>query len=321
MYRVVNPPAWNVFVPLYIFFKGLSVGAFVISVLSTVFGVKSLKPLAWPAAAASVVSLALVPVMLLADLGQPGRIWHLYVPAYFNPSSPLAWGSWLLVIYPILLLWYTYLTYQARSSLMAPADRVDLAASEAAAARESGMPAGGDALRVAGMAVLPVAVAADSYTGFLLGVVKGNALWNSALLPAYLLASAVLSGAALIAVLYVVGFGCGRLGPGSPVLSTLGRIMLGAIAVELFFAISQWIVLGMASTQGRLALKLLFADPLYLWGEVIAGLIVPLVILISPKARENATGITAAAILAIIGSFLMRYTLIFVGLQAARLIG
>lgn len=319
IYTVVNPTSWNAFIPLYIFLKGLSVGAFIVSALYTVFGFKSFRSLAWPSAVASVVFLALVPIMLFADLGQPGRFWHLLVPWYFNFTSPMSWGSWLLVLYPIVLLRYTYLLYKARPALPAPASA---AAKEMAATLAHGPAASENTIKLTGLVVLPVAVATDVYTGFLLGVIKANALWNSALLPINFLVSAILSGAAAVVLMYLLGLARAKQDKlDSNLLGLLGQMMLVLIAVEIFFVISQWLVLGMGGQQAGLVLKLLLSDPLYILGEVVAGLVIPLLILLSSRARSNTTWLTVGSLLVLAGSFLMRYTLIFKGLEASRLVG
>lgn len=318
IYTVVNENSWNLFVPLYIFFKGLSVGVFIISALYTVFGMKALRPLAFPSAAASVIFLALVPVFLLLDLGQPGRFWHLLVPWYFNPTSAIAWGAWLLLAYPVALLWYVYKLYKARAILSTPSAPE---AFEVAATAEAGFGGHDVGLRKAGLVTLPLAVAADAYTGFLLGVVKADVLWNSALLPGYFLASAIVSGAAVAVLIYVFGPGKGAEKPGDGILNSLSKLMAGVLFIELFFALSQWLILSMAGQQGSLALKLLFGDPLYILGEIIAGMILPLLILLIPRFQSNRAWITASSILVLLGGFLMRYTLIFTGLLASRLVG
>lgn len=331
VYTVVNKTSWELFIPLYIFFKGLSVGAFIISALYTVLGVKALKPLALPSAIASAIFLALVPVLLLLDLGQPGRFWYLLV--YFNPTSAISWGTWFLLAYPIALLWYVSKVYKAKAILSAPTSP---AAVEAAAIADSGSATGdrgfggADAgLKLAGLLTLPLAVAADVYTGFLLGVVKGVDLWNGALLPGLFLASAVVSGAAIAALIYAFGFAkgtgkeAGNAGgtPGGGLLNTLSALMLGLLFIEGFFVVSQWLVLGMAGRQGSLGLKLLFGDPLYIWGEIVAGLVIPLAILLVPRLRTDRAWVAASSILVLLGGFLMRYTLIFTGLLASRLVG
>ncbi|MCL5046076.1 MAG: polysulfide reductase NrfD [Actinobacteria bacterium] len=318
IYTVVNENSWNVFIPLYIFFKGLSVGVFIISALYTVFGMKALRPLAFPSAVASVIFLTLVPVLLVLDLGQPGRFWHLLVPWYFNPTSAISWGAWLLLAYPVALLRYTYKLYQAKAILSTPSSPEPF---EAAATAEPGLGGVDAGLKRVGLITLPLAVAADVYTGFLLGVVKANVLWNSALLPGYFLASAIVSGAAVATLISVFGPGKGAEKPGDGILTTLRTMMAGVLFIELFFVLSQWLVLSMAGQQGSLALKLLFGDPLYILGEIIAGMLLPLAILLIPRFQNNRTWIAASAILVLLGGFLMRYTLIFTGLLASRLVG
>ncbi len=75
------------------------------------FGIKRFKPMALPAAIISFVLLLLAPACLILDLHQPLRFWHTLVPEYFNKTSALSYGSWLLSAYPIANLVYIYFIF------------------------------------------------------------------------------------------------------------------------------------------------------------------------------------------------------------------
>ncbi|MGB9616712.1 MAG: NrfD/PsrC family molybdoenzyme membrane anchor subunit, partial [Desulfomonilaceae bacterium] len=84
LYNVPHETPWKVYIPLYFYFTGLSAGSFILSTLSTVFGIKRFKPMALPAAIISFILLLLAPACLILDLHQPTRFWHTLVPEYFN---------------------------------------------------------------------------------------------------------------------------------------------------------------------------------------------------------------------------------------------
>ena len=303
VYVVVNASPWNYFVPLYIFFKGLSVGALCISALYTVFRSERFKTLAFPAAITSLLAFIPVPFLLLADLHQPLRFWHLLVN--FNPMSVISWGTWLIILYPLCLLWYI-----ARLALSQGISIPILkGVQESASASQSTSVFG---FRGLSILTLSLALLADLYTAFLLGVVKGNVLWNSALLPGYFLTSAVVTGAALVLMVYL------NKKPEEKTLRTLVRIIQGALAIEIFFVISQWITLGATSLQGQKALELLWKDPVYLIGDILLGILVPLVLLNKPSLNKKPV-LIIGALLVILGGLLLRFSIVGVGIQAAGL--
>lgn len=303
VYVVVNASPWNYLVPLYIFFKGLSVGALCISALYTVFRSERFKTLAFPAAITSLLAFIPVPFLLLADLHQPLRFWHLLVN--FNPTSVISWGTWLIILYPLCLLWYIARLGLSQGISIPVFKGVQESASTSQSTSELG-------LRGLSILTLSLALLADLYTAFLLGVVKGKVLWNSALLPGYFLTSAVVTGAALVLIVYL------NKKPEEKTVRTLVRIIQGALALEIFFAISQWITLGASSLQGQKALELLWKDPMYLIGDIFVGILLPLFLLNKPSLNKKPV-LMISALLVILGGLLLRFSIVGVGIQAAAL--
>lgn len=303
IYVVVNSNPWHALVPLYIFFKGLSVGALCISTLYTVFKLERFKGLAFPATITSLLAFIPVPILLLADLHQPLRFWHLLVN--FNPTSVISWGTWLIILYPLCLLLYIARLGMSQG-ISIPVPKL---VQESASTSQSGSGLG---LRGLSILTLSLALLADLYTAFLLGVVKGKVLWNSALLPGYFLTSAVVTGAALVLIVYL------NKKPEEKTVRTLVRIIQGALALEIFFAISQWITLGATSLQGEKALELLWKDPVYLIGDIFLGILLPLVLLNKPSLSKKPV-LIISALLVILGGLLLRFSIVGVGIQAAAL--
>ncbi len=304
IYVVVNANPWNYLVPFYIFFKGLSVGALCISALYTVFRSERFKTLAFPAAITSLLTFIPAPFLLLVDLHQPLRFWHLLVN--FNPTSVISWGTWLIILYPLCLLWYIARLGMSQG-IYIPVVPKGFQKSASTSQSTSGL-----GLRGLSILTLSLGLLADLYTAFLLGVVKGKVLWNSALLPGYFLTSAVVTGAALVLIVYL------NKKPEEKTVRTLVRIIQGALALEIFFAISQWITLGATSLQGQKALELLWKDPMYLIGDIFLGILVPLVLLNKPSLNKKPV-LTISALLVILGGLLLRFSIVGVGIQAAAL--
>ncbi len=257
LYNVPHEVPWKIYIPLYFYFTGLSAGSFILSTLSTVFGIKIFKPMALPAAIISFVLLLLAPACLILDLHQPLRFWHTLVPEYFNKTSALSYGSWLLTAYPIANLVYIYFIFVKND--------------------------------------------------------RARAWWHSALMPGYFLTSALLSGIALLVVVALVMDRYLKNKLDGELFTSLRLMMVGILLVDLFWSGSFWLTLLVSTADGYASIMLAFHEKLYIWGEYVAGMFVPLAILVMPWTRQNRAWLCIASLLIIGGVFLMRYSVVFIG--------
>lgn len=287
LYNVPHEIPWKIYIPLYFYFTGLSAGSFILSTLSTVFNIKRFKPMALPAAVISFLLLLLAPACLIVDLQQPLRFWHTLVPEYFNRTSALSYGSWLLTLYPIANLVYIYFIFVKN-------DKVT---------------------KILGTITVPLAIFVHAYTGFAFALVRARAWWHSALMPGFFLTSALLSGIALLAVVALIldRYKKEKLDP--DLFISLRQMMIGILLVDLFWNASFWLTLLVSNADGYASIMYAFHEKLYVWGEIIFGMLIPLAILLSPLTKRNRAWLYVASLLIIGGVFLMRYSLVFIGFE------
>lgn len=285
LYNVPHEIPWQVYIPLYFYFTGLSAGSFILSTLSTVFGIKRFKPMALPAAIISLLLLLLAPACLILDLHQPLRFWHTLVPEYFNRTSALSFGSWLLTAYPVANLIYIYYIYVKN-------DRVT---------------------RVLGTITVPLAIFVHAYTGFAFALVRARAWWHSALMPGYFLTSALLSGIALLLVVALVmdRYREEKLDP--DLFKTLRLMMVGILLTDLFWNGCFWLTLMVSTADGIASIWFALHEKLYVYGEIVCGMLVPLAILVLPWTSRHRAWLCVASLLIIGGVFLMRYSVVYIG--------
>jgi len=88
---VVKPPVWKPEVPFYLFTGGLAGASAGLAFGASLTGDRELERRAW---AVSLVAVAASPVLLIADLGKPGRFYNML--RVFKVTSPMNVGSWLL---------------------------------------------------------------------------------------------------------------------------------------------------------------------------------------------------------------------------------
>ena len=102
------PLGWPIAV--YFFLTGSLAGLYITSVIATLMKKEEWQPIAKFGAVGAVVLLMTAPVLLIIDLNQPLRFWHLFV--YMNPTSPLTWGSYFPAPDAVVCLVYTYYVLQ-----------------------------------------------------------------------------------------------------------------------------------------------------------------------------------------------------------------
>jgi Ni/Fe-hydrogenase subunit HybB-like protein len=208
---------WSIQIVMYPFMTGLVAGAFVLSSLYHVFGVKQLKEIA---RFALVFSLALLPVAmmpLMLHLQQPQRGIYVMMTPHFT-SAIAAFGI-VFTTYAMIVLseiWFVYRQFIVLTVLELRAKQRRSGIESAQLALYSLLAMGAmdlspEALHKDERAVgilagigIPVACFLHGYAGFIFGSVKANALWMTPLMPVIFICSAVVSGVALCIVTYIV---------------------------------------------------------------------------------------------------------------------
>ena len=207
---------WTIQIVMYPLMTGLVAGAFVLSSLYHVFGVKQLKEIA---RFSLVFSFALLPcamLPLMLHLQQPTRGIEIMLTPHFT-SAIAAFGI-VFTTYSMIVgseLWFVYRRYfvETVQYLRNKAGRtfgesfrcifytiLTLGAwdiSHEAVEKDE------RAVKVLAGIGIPVACFLHGYAGFIFGSVKANALWMTPLMPVIFICSAVVSGVALCIVTYI----------------------------------------------------------------------------------------------------------------------
>ena len=80
---------------------------------------------------------------------------------------------------------------------------------------------------------IPGACLLTGYAGFIFGGVKGNPWWSTPLMPIIFVLSAMVAGAAVLAVLYVVATVIRRVPIDYACLRTLLKVLLGFLVIDV----------------------------------------------------------------------------------------
>lgn len=303
---------WHYEVPMYLFLGGLVAGIMVLTGLWMLRSPerersRALSLLPW----AAPVLLSLGMLFLWLDLENRFNVLRFYFT--IQPSSPMSWGSWiLLAIYPAsILLALRMLPTELRSCPVTVLAR-RLGAMGVVQRTEQGfarLTAWVDAhTREIALANVVLGVGLGIYTGILLGSLGARPLWSSAILGPLFLVSGLSTGAAFM-MLYAIR---------DDERVTLGRADMGLIVVELVL-IGLWLTgLATGGAAGREAAHVILGGPYTaaFWTLVVSlGLLAPLLAEWLELKHGQVPG-RMAAVLVLVGGFALRWILVYAGQHA-----
>lgn len=207
---------WSIQIVMYPFMTGLVAGAFVLSSLYHVFGVKQLKEIARFSLVFSLALLPCAPLPLLLHLQQPLRNHNVLMTPHF--SSAIAAFGIVFMTYGMIVaseLWFVYRGHFVARALAlretgtGTADRLacllfSLLTLGAWDVSEEALHSDEKAVKFLAAAGIPVACFLHGYAGFIFGSVKANALWMTPLMPVIFICSAIVSGIALCILSFIV---------------------------------------------------------------------------------------------------------------------
>ncbi len=239
------------------------------------------------------VLLSLGMLALFLDLEHKSNVWRLYVT--FQPSSPMSWGAWiLLLVYPVLMLsWMTRPPALLRDA-SPPVDH----ASRWLRARPR-------AVSLIGATSIALGAALGVYTGVLLSALGARPLWNSGALGILFLASGVSTAAAFA---HLVTRSLDERALTVRIDNIVLASELGVLALFLFGLLS-----GSAPQIDAARLLLGGAYTAPFWVFVIGlGLVVPLVIQ-TLAARHIVPHTPIAPLLVMAGGLALRFVFVYAG--------
>lgn len=327
---------WGLWVAAYVYFVGLSAGAFLISALIFVFGMKSLEPIGKLALFTALLALVAALLTIWLDLGHMERFYYVFLRG--NPGSMMAWMVWLYTAYFFLLIaefWVAIrgdLVEQAAATglrgrvanlllgrfgrvlspqpVTVPADPYDRSRDRAV-------------LRVLGSLGVPLAIAFHGGVGALFGVVGARGYWNAPLYPLLFIVGALVSGGGLLT--FIVAFLWPDRGSEQhkEMVGVLGKMTLAMLVVYLIMVWAEFSITLYADIPSE-------AEPLYqilggpypwvFWVfQVGIGAVIPIVIMTTRQRSASWVGLAAG--LVAIGFFATRLNVVIPGLIEPQLAG
>ncbi len=200
---------WSILIVLYPYITGLVAGAFILASLERIFKIRILKP-TYGIALLTAFSFMLVATMpLVSHLGKPLRAYEIMITPH-SSSAMAIFGFvylWYLMVVLFLEIWFDYrrdMVIWANEStgikrfLYKALSLWTTDISPKAVALDDKI---GYIVTVIGV---PSAFLLHGYVGFIFGSIKANPWWSTVLMPVIFLFSAMVSGIALVMLVYIV---------------------------------------------------------------------------------------------------------------------
>jgi Ni/Fe-hydrogenase subunit HybB-like protein len=197
---------WSLMIVMYPYLTGLVAGSFLVSSFYHVFGREEFKPLARLALATSFCFLAVATLPLLNHLGHAERALNIVITPNFTSAMAgfgLLYTGYLIIV--ILEVWFVFRPDIIRRAAESRGIRRTLYSALALGVYDNSpesLRADEKVIRVLAAIGIPAACLLHGYVGFLFGALKANPWWSTPLMPVIFLFSAMVSGIALLIVLY-----------------------------------------------------------------------------------------------------------------------
>src|SRR5574342_1042141 len=199
---------WSVLIVLYPFITGLVAGAFILASLERVFNVQAVRPTYRLALLTALAFLLVAPLPLQMHLGHPERSLEMYLTPH-TTSAMAMFGFvylWYLMAVLVLEIWLDYrreIVLTARQSTGAVRLLYRAMALWSDNISERSLEIDDRVGRFITIVGIPSAFLLHGYVGFIFGSVKANPWWSTPLMPVVFLFSAIVSGIALVLLIYM----------------------------------------------------------------------------------------------------------------------
>lgn len=279
----------GILISTYVFFVVSSTGLCLISSLGHVFGIENFDVIGRRAIILAIFTLLCGFGVIGMELGHPFRmlIYNVISP---NFKSAIWWMGTLYSIYLIFICVEFYFLMKKNHK----------------------------GAFYMGLGGFLAGIAAHSNLGAIFGLLEARPFWHGPYLPIYFILSALISGSALIIIVFFVAYKSPSNMPEKVqnVMKSISKIFGFLLGVLIFFDIWKIItsIYGAPPEKFEAVQTLLFGQlSINFWiFEILLGILIPFLIIIFTKGR-NIKASLVAAVSAVIGIFFMRYDLVIAG--------
>jgi predicted membrane protein len=316
---------WTVMIVMYPYITGLVAGAFIVSSLFHVFGLKQLEPIARFSLVSSFAFLLFATLPLLNHLGKPGRAFNILITPHF--TSAMSGFGFVYLAYTIIVILEIWFHYRAdfvdryhSSDVKIKAVYYLLLLGCTMRNDETDRVDHKTVKILAGIGI-PVACILHGYVGFLFGSIKANPWWSTPLMFIIFIFSAIVSGISVLIFLYLFVNFLKKQAINQIALNTMVQFLWGFMIVAVVLELMDLLSVAYEQTLKWAVLKFLITGPLwytYVIGQIVVcslGSFVLLTIIVLfkvPQKLSNALAFLISGLL-LTQVILMRWNVVIGG--------
>jgi len=317
---------WSILIVLYPYITGLVAGAFILASLERVFKVVAVQPTYRLALLTALAFLLVAPLPLQLHLGHPERSLEMYLTPHTS-SAMAMFGFvylWYLMAVLVVEIWLDFrrdIVLKARSStgLTQQFYRVLALGSDNISPRSLRIDDRiGYVVTILG---IPSAFLLHGYVGFIFGSVKANPWWSTPLMPIVFLFSAIVSGIALVLVVYMAVSWLRGAETDMRCLDTIARYLMYTFIIDFSLEMLDLIHRVYEADESFKSLDFMVKSQLFtsqVLVQIVLGTLVPIALLamtqllrLTDLARRGIY--LVAGVLTLIGIFAMRWNVVIGG--------
>jgi Ni/Fe-hydrogenase subunit HybB-like protein len=300
-------------------------GAFVVSSLYHVFGLQALKPVARFSLVTALAFLLVSPLPLLIHLGRPERALEMFLTP--NLSSAMSAFGYIWLLYLLLVLVEVWLVFRqdivryAKSSEGTKKTVYSILALGVYDISDESLAIDKKLIKILALLGIPSAFLLHGYVGFIFGAVKANPWWSTPLMPVIFLLSAIVSGIALLIVMYFAVSKIRKTSLNHNTLHSLALWLGGFLFVDVVLEGLEVFTMLYEAEESWGIISRLITEKInvsYFGIQFILGSVLPLLILgfitLSKLSEDTKTSMRIiSAVLVLIGVFAMRWNVVIGG--------
>ncbi len=279
--------SWGFYIANFTFLVGVAAGGVMVVLPYYLHNYKAFGKVTILGEFLAIGSVTMCILFILVDLGQPMRIFNVFL--YATPNSVLFWDTVVLSGYLLLNLVIGWNVLESERHGTPPPKWTK------------------PLIYVS----IPWAVSIHTITAYLYCGLPGRGFWLTAILAPRFLASAFAAGPALLIILCMIIRKITTFDPGKEQIQSLAKIVAYAICLNIFFFLCEVFVAFYSNIPEHMDhLKYLFAGlhgydayvP-WMWASMIL-MVLGIVLLVNPITRKNESVLAVACVVVFIGAWI-----------------
>jgi len=311
--------SWGMYIANFVFFVAASLVGMLISCVLGLIGIEWVKPIARIAEIIAVAFAAVAGLVIVSDMGRPDRLPYVFM--FGRVQSPIFWDVTVVTTYFTLSLILYYLTLIPDLAIgrtrLGGRPKFLIKAYEILSVRFNHTPLQykilHKAIRIIIILIIPMAFAIHTVTSWLFAVTVRPG-WDSTIFGPYFLSGAFVAGTAAVIIAMYFFRKNYKLSDyiTDDHFDKIGKLLFLVSILYLYFNINEYLIPAYKLKQFEaIHISEMFSGhyaPLFYLTQV-AGLIIPLLLLIFSKMRKAAP-LTVISIVMLIAAWLKRYLIV-----------